>query len=148
MSEIDWKTELRKVERQFDGLPPEPTAEELRAWRLAAESEQRRREELNGAAGAWTRLSLVIALVGGLFFWPYARVCGAGLSGFVGAEGTVIVGGIWVVMYSWRRRVPWAHSAAFVVVLVGVALMSLELLPRIGYAKPDPTRPTRWACAA
>lgn len=148
MTEIDWNTELRKVERQFDGLPPEPTAEELRAWRAAEEREQRRRDEVNGAAGAWTRLFLVIALVGSLYFWPYARVCGAGLSGFVGAEGVVTVGGIWVLMYSWRRRVRLAHAAAFVVVLVGLTLVSLELLPRIGYAKPDPTRPARWACAA
>lgn len=148
MSEIDWKTELRKVERQYDGLPPEPTAEELRTWRLDEDREQRRRDKVNGAVGAWTRLFLVIALVGGLYFWPYARVCGAGLYGFVGAEGAVIVGGIWVAMYSWRRRVAWAHATAFVVVLVGMGLVSLELLPRIGYAKPDPTRPARWARAA
>lgn len=148
MTEIDWKTELRKVERQFDGLPPEPSAEELRAWRVAEEREQRRRDEVNGSVGAWTRLFLVIALAGGLYFWPYTRTCGVGLSGFVGAEGAVIVGGIWVAAYSWRRRVPWAHATAFVVVLVGMGLMSLELLPRLGYAKPDRTRPARWACAA
>lgn len=148
MSEINWKTELRKVEREFSGLPPEPTAEELREWRLASEAEQRRRDELNGAVGAWTRLFLVIALAAGLYFWPYARRCGPGLYGFVGAEAAVIVGGAWVAIYSWRRRAAWAHVAALLTLLGGLALVGLEVLPRIGYATPDPTRPAEWRCAA
>jgi len=41
MGEINWLTELRKIEREFDGLPPEPTPMELRARRAA---EQARRE--------------------------------------------------------------------------------------------------------
>jgi hypothetical protein len=146
MSEIDWKTELRKVEREFSGLPPEPTAEELREWRLAEEQEQRRRDEVNGAVAAWTRLFLVIALAGGLYFWPYARSCGAGLYGYVGAEVAVIVGGIWVAMYSWRRRTPWAHATAVLMLLVGVALVGAEVLPRTGYANPDPARPPQLSC--
>lgn len=146
MSEIDWNTELRKVERQFQGLPPEPTAEELREWRLAEEREQRRKDEVNGAAAAWTRLFLVIALVGALPFWPYARACGAGLYGFMGAEAAVILGGLWVTRYSWRRRAPWAHMTAFAMVLAGSALLAAEVLPRVGYANPDPARPAGWAC--
>lgn len=146
MSEIDWKTELRKVEREFQGLPPEPTAEELREWRLAEEREQRRRDELNGAMGAWTRLFLVIALAAGLYYWPYARACGLGLYGYVGAESAVIVGGLWVMIYSWRRRAGRAHMTAFVVALVGVALVGMEVLPRVGYAMPDPSRPAAWGC--
>jgi hypothetical protein len=148
MSEINWKTELRKVEREFSGLPPEPTAEELRAWRLAAEAEQRHRDELNGAVGAWTRLFLVIALAAGLYFWPYASRCGVGLYGFVGAEAAVIVGGAWVAIYSWRRRAAWAHITAILTLLAGIAFVGLEVLPRVGYAKPDPTRPVEWGCAA
>ena len=147
MSDIDWKSELRKVEREFSGLPPEPTAEELRAWRLAEEAEQRRRAELNGAFGAWTRLSLVATLAAGLSFWPYARRCGPGLYGFVGAEGAVILGGLWVAIYSWRRRASWAHAAAFLTLLAGLVLVALEVLPRVGYAMPDATRPAGWSCA-
>jgi hypothetical protein len=148
MSEIDWKSELRKAERQFDGLPPEPTAEELRGWRLDAEREQRRRDELNGAAGAWTRLSLVIALTVGLYFWPYARTCGAGLYGLLGAQLAVVIGGLWVAVYSWRRRTARAHGAALVLALVGSALIAAEMLPRIGYARPDASRPSRMSCAS
>lgn len=147
MSEINWKTELRKVEREYSGLPPEPTAEELREWRLAEEREQQRRLEVNGAVGAWTRLFLVVALAGGLYFWPYARGCGAGLYGYLGAESAVVIGSLWVATYAWRRRAARAHAAAFAMVLWGASILAIEMLPRIGYAKPDPTRPARWACA-
>ena len=147
MSDIDWKTELRKVDREFSGLPPEPTAEQLREWRLAAEAEQRRRDELNGSVGAWTRLFLVVALTAGLYFWPYARRCGPGLYGFLGAEAAVIVGGAWVAIYSWRRRAARAHVAALATLLVGLMLVGLEVLPRIGYARADPAR-AEWRCAA
>jgi hypothetical protein len=148
MSDIDWKTELRKVEREFSGLPPEPTAEQLREWRLAAEAEQRRRDELNGAVGAWTRLFLVATLAAGLYFWPYARRCGPGLYGFIGAECAIVLGGAWVAVYSWRRCAARAHVAAFAILLAGLALLALEVLPRVGYAKPDPARPVEWRCAA
>ena len=147
MTEIDWTTELRKVDREFQGLPPEPTAEELREWRLADEREQRRRDELNGAAGAWTRLFLVVALAGALYFWPYARDCGVGLYGYLGAEGAVVLGGIWVGIYSWRRRAPRAHVVALVMMLCGATLIATEVLPRVGYANIDPTRPPAWSCA-
>jgi peptidoglycan/LPS O-acetylase OafA/YrhL len=146
MSEIDWKSELRKVEREYSGLPPEPTAEELREWRLSEEREQRRRNEVNGAVAAWTRLFLVVALAAALYFWPYAKSCGAGLYAYLGAEAAVILGGMWVASYAWRRRTPWAHVAAVVMLLGGVALVAAEVLPRIGYANPDPTRPAYWAC--
>ena len=146
MTQIDWNSELRKVEREFEGLPPEPTSEELRTWRLTEEREQRRRDAVNGAMGAWTRLLLVIALAGGLYFWPYARACGVGLYGYVGAEGAVILGGMWVAIYSWRRRAARAHATAFVLVLAGMALVGLEVLPRVGYARSDPARSAGWAC--
>jgi hypothetical protein len=147
MSEMDWKAELRKTEREFSGLPPEPTAEEIRLWRIEEEAEQRRRDALNGAVGAWTRLLLVIALAAGLYFWPYARACGAGLDAFLGAEGAVVIGGVWVAWYSWRRLAARAHIASFVVALAGIAMIALEVLPRVGYAKPNPLQPATWVCA-
>jgi hypothetical protein len=88
----------------------------------------------------------VIALAAGLYYWPYARSCGLGLYGYVGAECAVIVGGLWVMVYSWRRRAGRAHTTAFLVALVGVALVAVEVLPRIGYAMPDPARPPAWGC--
>ena len=40
-SEINWNTELRKVERELAGLPPEPSADQVRAWRLEDQQEQK-----------------------------------------------------------------------------------------------------------
>lgn len=146
MSEINWKTELRKTEREFSGLPPEPTAEDIRLWRIQEEADQRRRSALNGAVGAWTRLLLVIALAAGLSFWPYARACGPGLYGFLSAECAVVIGGAWVAVYSWRRSAGRAHIAAFLILLVGIGMLALEVLPRVGYAKTNPLQPATWAC--
>ena len=148
MTQIDWKSELRKVERQASGLPPEPTAEDIRRWRLEEAREKRRREELEGGVGSWTRLLLVAALAGALHSWPYARACGSGLFAFMGAATLVTLGGVWVLAYSWRRRAVRAHLAAFAVALWGVAILAVEVLPRVGYANPDPARPTAWSCAA
>ncbi|NUO37564.1 MAG: hypothetical protein HOQ31_03065, partial [Gemmatimonadaceae bacterium] len=94
----------------------------------------------------WTRLLLVVALAAGLSFWPYARACGLGLYGFLGAECAVVIGGAWVAVYSWRRRAGRAHIASFVMLLVGIGMLGLEVLPRVGYAKTNPLQPAAWAC--
>ena len=80
MTEIDWNVELRKIEREYDGLPPEPSAAKLRAERAA---EQRRRERAAATLaffGAWARLLLVGALGASLLWWPYGRTCGIDLA--------------------------------------------------------------------
>lgn len=146
MIEIDWKAELRKYEREFEGLPPEPSPAEVHDRHLALVREERRHDEINDSAGAWLRLLLVVALAGALQFWPYARGCGIGLYEFLGAEGTVVLGALWVSMHSWRRRVASVHAIALAMMLGGAAMLSLEIMPRVGYARPDPARPAGWAC--
>jgi hypothetical protein len=37
---------------------------------------------------------------------------------------------------------------SLLLVVWGLVLGAIELLPRTGYAKPDPDRPTGWTCAA
>jgi hypothetical protein len=147
MSEIDWNAELRKVERQFDGLPPEPTPEERRAQRAAEQLAQERRDQDAAAVGAWARLVLVAILVGAIQLWPYARDCGPGLFVFVGAEGVIAAGGLWVAFYAWRGRLAKTHVLALTLALWGGVLVAVEVLPRVGYAKVDPTHPPRWSCA-
>jgi hypothetical protein len=36
---------------------------------------------------------------------------------------------------------------AILTLIAGIVLVGLEVLPRIGYANPDPTRPIEWSCA-
>lgn len=40
-----------------------------------------------------------------------------------------------------------SHILALLVLLWALALGAQEVLPRIGYARPDPQRPMRWLCS-
>lgn len=146
MTDIDWKAELRKYEREFEGLPPEPSPADVRQRHLALVREDRRNEAINDSAGAWLRVLLVAALAGALQFWPYDRSCGIGLFGFLGAQAMVVLGALWATVHSWRRRVASVHVIAFALLLAGAAMAALEILPRVGYAWPDPARPAGWFC--
>jgi acetyl-CoA acetyltransferase len=144
---IDWKTELRKYERQFDGLPPEPTPEEVRAQRLAFAA-QREREARDGAAfAAWMRLLLVVALAAALPLWPYARDCGTGLAFYLMATAAIAIGGTWVAIYGWCHRLGRAHTVALLTALWGLGLIASEVLPRVGYARVSAAHPAAWRCS-
>lgn len=134
MSEIDWKVELRKIEREFDGLPPEPSPAALRAQQEAAQRARARAATRLALFGAWARLTLVVALAVALFWWPRAHGCGVDLVAFVGAEAMVVVGGLWVVAFTWRHRLAASHAVALVLCLTGLVLVAVQLLPRAGYA--------------
>ena len=147
MSVIDWNKELRKFEREFDGLPPDDSPNEVRERRAAERRAKAREEQRVAAFGAWGRLALVVALAVALHWWPYPRTCGGGLFTFLGAQSVVVVGGLWVLAATWRARMPRTHALAMAAMLCGVGLLAIETLPRIGYAKADPGRPPGWQCA-
>jgi hypothetical protein len=142
MSSIDWKTELRKIEREFDGLPPEPTAAELRAHRVL---NQEPADEIT-PFGVWARLLFVAALAAALPFWPYARYCGTGLFGYMGAGAMIAVGGLWVSVGSWRCRTAFAHFLSILLIILGIGVVGHQILPRVGYARTDPANPPQWWC--
>lgn len=149
MSEIDWNTELKKIERQFDGLPAEPTAADLRARREADRETQLRREERALAFGAACRLAVVVALAVAINFWPYARGCGFGLLAYLGAGTAVVLGGLWAGVWTWRGRTAAMHALAMLAVAWGVVLITAQLAPRTlvsGSAAGSP--PTWWWCPA
>ena len=148
MSEIDWTTELRKIEREYDGLPPEPTPAELTRRRASERREQERLRDSTLKIGAWGRAILVIALATAINFWPYFRGCGIGLFAFVGAESMVVLGGLWLVVWSWYGRMVRTHVIAVGMVLWGLALLAAQTLPRIGYARVESNTPPGWFCSA
>ena len=148
MTEINWATELKKIEREYDGLPPEPTPRELNARRAAERRQQEMERNLALRIGAWTRALLVFALATALNFWPYFRDCGVGLFAYVGAESVVALGGLWMVVWTWSARMPRAHVVAVVMTLWGVGLLADQALPRIGYAKVEAPTPPGWLCSA
>lgn len=145
---VDWKTELRKIEREFEGLPPEPTAAQIRTARLAAERADQRRSERKTMWGVYGRLALVVALAGAIVLWPYRHACGPGLLAFMGAEGMIVAGGLWLMACTWRARMAKTHGAGLVLLLWGLMLIGHQVLPRIGYAKTDAVNPPQWRCGS
>ena len=146
MTAIDWSAELRKIEREYDGLPPEPSADQMRIRRDAERRATERKRDSANTIGAAVRLSLVVALAASLAFWPYARQCGDGLFAYVSAAGMIVVGALWAAVWTWRARLPRMHLLTMAVLIWGVVLVGLELLPRVGYAKADAARPAAWWC--
>ena len=141
MAETDWKTKLREIEREYDGLPPEPSPSKVRVQQMNAQAARDR------VSRRWVivRMVLVLALSGAIVFWPYASSCGLALSGYLAAVATVALGGLWIAALSWQHRMPITHAVSMLVVVWGMAMVARETLPRIGYARPDAAR-AAWRC--
>jgi cation transport ATPase len=144
--EDNWASQLKKIEREFDGLPPEPSPA---VQKMQSEAERRAKEKAQQRAamfGAGARLILVFALAAAIVVWPYSRECGWGWFGFVGVEAVIVAGGLWVAFTTWRGRLPKMHAFSLLIVLAGLVLIAAEVLPRIGYAATDPKHPPQLWC--
>jgi hypothetical protein len=144
--EDNWASQLKKIEREFDGLPPEPSPA---SQKMQSEAERRAKEKAQQRAamfGAGARLILVFALGAAVVIWPYSRECGWGWLGYVGVEGVIVLGGLWVAATTWRGRLAKMHAFSLLIVLTGLALIAAEVLPRIGYAVTDPKHPPQLWC--
>ena len=146
MAQDDWAVQLKKIEREFEGLPPEPSP----AFKKLQSEEERRAQERamqrTAMIGGGARLILVFALGVALAFWPYENECGSGLFGYLGVELVIIVGGLWVAFSTWRARLPKMHVLSLLIVLTGLVLIAVEVLPRTGYASVDPKHPPTFFC--
>jgi hypothetical protein len=142
----EWSVKLKNIEREFEGLPPEPSP----AFKKMQSEEQRRAQERTeqraAMIGASARLVLVFALFGALTIWPYANECGWGFIGYVGTEAVIVAGGIWVAFTTWKARLARMHALSLLIVLVGLTLIAAEVLPRTGYANVDPKNPPQLWC--
>ena len=104
MVDNDWSTKLKKIEREFEGLPPEPSPA---FKKMQSEEERRAQERAQQRAamiGASARLILVFMLFVALAIWPYANECGSGLFGYLGTKAVIVAGGLWVAFTTWRAR--------------------------------------------
>jgi len=147
VADDNWSVQLKKIEREFDGLPPEPSPA---VQKMQSEAERRAKEKSQQRAamiGAGARLILVFALGAAIAVWPYSRDCGWGWFGYVGVEGVIVGGGMWVAFTTWRGRLPKMHVLSLLIVLAGLVLIAAEVLPRIGYATIDPGHPPQLWCA-
>jgi hypothetical protein len=143
---IDWATQLKKIERQFDGIPTPPTESELRMQRENERREQLRKLKRDEVFGAVSRVVLTLSLGLAMNAWPYGRACGAGLYAYLAASAAIVAGGIWAAVGTWHSRFAKLHAAALLVVAWGVILITAQVLPRVGYTNLDlRSRPT-WRC--
>ena len=147
LSEINWALELKKIEREFDGLPPEPSPNEHRHKREAERRERQRQEASAASFGVYFRLTLVVSLAISLVCWPYDVTCGAMVFGYLAAVVVLVVGGVWTALATFTHQMPRRHLVALTMVLWGLALGAAQVLPRIGYAAPTPGRATSWTCS-
>lgn len=146
MPQDDWSVQLKKIEREFEGLPPEPSP----AFKKLQSEEQKRAQERAkqraAMIGGGARLVLVAAVGIALMFWPYDNECGSGLFGYLAVELVIIVGGLWVAITTWHARLPRMHILSLSIALIGLVLIASEVLPRVGYAAVDPKHPPTFAC--
>jgi len=146
VAQDDWSAQLKKIEREFNGLPPEPSPA---FKKMQSEEERRAQERAQQRAamiGAGARLVLVFALYTALAIWPYDNQCGSGLLGYLAVEIVIVVGGVWVAFTTWRYRLPKMHTLSLFIILAGLILIAAEVLPRVGYAAVDPKHPPRFSC--
>jgi hypothetical protein len=147
MSTKDWDSELKKIDRMLEGASDEALLPTKSAKTPQARAEVVEKQRTTSTLGVMARLVLATALGVGMLFWPYDAKCGFGLAGYLGAVGVVIGAGVWSSVWTWRHRSSRGHILSLLLILWGGVLGAIEILPRSGYAKPDPARPG-WSCPA
>ena len=147
MSTKDWNSELKKIDRMLEGASDEALLPAKSAKTPQARAEAVEKQRATSTLGVMARLVLATALGVGMLFWPYDARCGVGLAGYLGAVGVVIAAGVWSSVWTWRHRSSRGHILSLLLILWGGVLGAIEILPRSGYAKPDPARPG-WSCPA
>ena len=96
----------------------------------------------------WFWVGLALAMGVALLLWPYQRACGLQLIFFLGAAGVTAVIAVLGALASWSHRRALAHVLSLLVILWAGFVVFREVLPRVGYAKPDAARPAGWSCQA
>jgi len=147
VSDIDWNLELRKIEREYDGLPPERSRTQLRLQKIQEITAKDRFQERLALVGIWVRLILIAALGVSLFWWPYGRSCGMPLAAYLFSNGIVIIGAGTLAIRSWQDRLPWLFSGSTVCVALAWTVIALNVMPRLGYS-PAGRPSAAWSCAA
>ena len=161
MPDRNWDKELAKVDKQLASLSDEALLPEGRGKgeagkggkgsvgkRTAAPSADTGDVTTGFPWGMYARLTLSVLLGVGMVVWPYQSRCGLGLAGYLAAVVVVITSGVWSSIWTWRHRASRSHTLSLLIILWGLILGSIEVLPRIGYAKPNPDHPAGWACPA
>jgi hypothetical protein len=154
VADRDWNKELAKVDKQLASLsdeqlvgpPPAATVKGAPAAAVKPGAVPAATKSATTGFGVYARLLLALAVAISMWFWPYEARCGIGLAGYLAALGVVIAGGLWSSVWTWRHRAGRAHLLSNLIFLWGLGLGAMEILPRIGYAKPTEKHPATWTC--
>jgi len=147
MSSKNWDSELKKIDRMLEGASDEALLPAKTAKTPQARADMVEKQRTTSTLGVMARLVLATALGIGMLFWPYDAKCGVGLLGYLAATGVLTAAGVWSSIWTWRHRSSRGHILSLLLILWGGVLAAIEILPRSGYAKPDPNRPG-WSCPA
>jgi hypothetical protein len=146
MSGRDWDSELKKIDRHLEAVSDEALLPAKAAKSPAERAQAERAQATTSTLGVFARLALAVALGVGIVFWPYSARCGAGMVAYLGAVATLVTAGIWSSIWTWRHRAAKGHTLSLLLILWGLVLGGVDVLPRIGYAKPGPGHPAYWMC--
>jgi hypothetical protein len=142
----NWEKELAKIDKQLESMADETLLPSASATTPEAKADIKAMQRKTRTLGVLARLMLSVALGVGMLFWPYEARCGFGLAVYLTSVLVVIGSGVWSAIWSWRHQSPRAHILSLLIVLWGLTLGAVEILPRSGYARPDPERPLTWLC--
>jgi hypothetical protein len=142
----NWEKELARIDKQLESMADEALLPSSAAATPEAKAEVKAQQKRTRTLGVLARLTLAVLAGVGVLFWPYDARCGLGLAAYLLAVGIVVGSGVWSAIWSWRHRSPRAHVLSLLLVLWGLTLGAVEILPRAGYARPEPGRPTTWLC--
>lgn len=144
----DWDAKLKKIDQQLESMSDAALIPSSPKQAPAARADVAAERAATKTWGAFLRLALATALGVGILFWPYPNRCGIGLAGYLVAVSAVVAGGLWSSIWTWRHRTARAHTLSLLLVMWGLVLAAIELMPRVGYAKADASRPAGWSCPA
>jgi hypothetical protein len=142
----NWEQELAKIDKQLESMADETLLPSAAATTPEHKAEIKAKQGKTRTLAVLIRLTLSVALGVGMLFWPYDARCGLGLAVYLLSVLVVVGSGVWSGIWSWRHQSPRAHVLSILIVLWGLTLGAGEILPRTGYARPDPERPMTWLC--
>lgn len=167
MSNRDWEKELAEIDRRIAegpapdapgqvvpdaravqtrgaaGAPTRPPAPGPMAGAAPAVAGRR---NWAATAGLVLRLAVTTLLLAGVIVWPYETRCGPWLAGYLATIGVTGLGALWTSAAAWRHRAAAVHVLSLAIFLAAGVYGAMEVLPRVGYAMPDPIHPAMWAC--
>ena len=145
MGASDWDKEMAKIDKQLESISDRELLSAPPANGQPARLDPAR-AQATSTFGVFARLVLAVSLGVAMLFWPYSARCGVGLMAYLAAVVVVIGAGWWSAFWTWRHRAAKGHVLALLLILWGLVLGAMEVLPRVGYARPDVDHPTTWTC--